>query len=549
MFCKGESFFLMGRISLKLILVIAIFLVVFGFYLLSLDYSKENGANNFTYGVSFSRFHSEELGLDWKETYLAILNDLGVKNFRFSAHWPMVEPEEGVFNFEELDFQIEEAKKAGASVILAVGRRLPGWPECHEPEWLNNQRQITNDQQLKEFKQERILRYIKAVINRYKDYDNITAWQVENEPYLTFFSRSTCGKLDEEFLKKEISFVKQLDPSRQIMVTDSGEFGLWYEAYQRGDIFGTSMYLYIWNRIIGPFRYPIIPAFFRIKNNLISLVYGTKPSLVIELSAEPWLLQPIANTPIEIQLSRMDINKFNEMIDFSSKTSFDTFYLWGAEWWYWMKLKDHPEFWDRAKQLMIAKDESKKATEKSFLPKNVSESLLNSIGIQVFQDNKLVKKGSGIIISSDGLIATVADLLTPNAIYQIFYDDKILRGAVVAKDFNRNLILVKTDNEYSKIANLSSISYTDGQEVALIGSLIDFNELTTFFQKGKINYITPKNITVNTEIGDNLYGAGLIDENGDLGGLVYLRNGRIKIIDSDSIKKFFQEYVDIDITL
>ncbi|MDO8676447.1 MAG: hypothetical protein Q7K16_02230, partial [Candidatus Azambacteria bacterium] len=99
-------------------------------------------------------------------------------------------------------------------------------------------------------------------------------------------------------------------------------------------------------------RYPITPAFFRIKQSLVELVYGKKPKILIELSTEPWLRQPIVGTPNEILLDRMGIDKFNEMIDFASKTGFDTQYLWGAEWWYYMKTKQgHPEFWARALEL------------------------------------------------------------------------------------------------------------------------------------------------------------------------------------------------------
>lgn len=332
------------------IFLIVVAIVFLALFFISIDFLKPS---EFKYGVSFSRFHADELELDWKEVYLAVLNDLDVKNFRFSAHWPLTEPEEGKFNFEELDFQMNEAKKAGASVILAVGRRLPGWPECHEPEWLNDQRLTINSQlEIKQYKQEKILKYIETVVNRYKSYDNIKYWQVENEPYLAFFSRSACGELDEEFFKKEIAFVKKLDPERPVLVTDSGEFGTWYQAYNRGDVFGTSQYLYIWWREpIGPFRYPITPAFFRIKHNLVRLLFGEKPAIVIELSTEPWLRQPIIETSVDVQLERMGFDKFNEMIDFSSKTGFDTFYLWGAEWWYWMKKNGHPEFWDRAKEL------------------------------------------------------------------------------------------------------------------------------------------------------------------------------------------------------
>jgi len=170
--------------------------------------------------------------------------------------------------------------------------------------------------------------------------------------FLLFFASFACGDFDESFLDKEIELVKQLDRSRPILLTDSGEFGTWYKSYKRSDVFGTSMYLYIWSRKLDrPLRYPITPAFFRIKQNIIKLFNKPKPALVIELSAEPWLLQPIIETPLEIQFDRMGIDKFNEMITFSNKAGFDTFYLWGAEWWYWLKLQGNNDHWDRAQEL------------------------------------------------------------------------------------------------------------------------------------------------------------------------------------------------------
>ncbi len=298
-----------------------------------------------TYGVSFSKFHSDELKLDWKETYLAILNDLGVRHIRLSAHWPLTEPEAGKFNFSELDFQLAEAEKKSVEVVLAVGRRLPGWPECHEPEWV---KKLPTEK-----KQDELLKYIETTVERYKELKSLKYWQVENEPFLAFFSRSHCGELDEKFLEKEIALVKKLDPTHFVLLTDSGEFGTWFNAYGKGDVFGTSLYLYIWNRRFDlPFRYPILPAFFRFKQNLVNLVYGKKPSLIIELSAEPWLLQPIADTPISVLQKRMGLDKFNEMINFASQTGFDKQYLWGAEWWYWMKKQGYPQHWQRAKELL-----------------------------------------------------------------------------------------------------------------------------------------------------------------------------------------------------
>ena len=195
------------------------------------------------------------------------------------------------------------------------------------------------------------MKYIEAVVNRYKSYENIKYWQVENEPYLTFFSRAACGPLDQDLLDREIALVKKLDPNHPIILTDSGEFGLWFQTYRRADVFGSSIYLYVWSRALGPIRYPIGPSFFRVKQNLADWLYGPKPKILIELSAEPWLLRPIVETAIEVQLERMGIDKFGEVIDFARQSGFETQYLWGAEWWYWMSERGHPELWLEAKKI------------------------------------------------------------------------------------------------------------------------------------------------------------------------------------------------------
>ncbi|MDD5068392.1 MAG: endo-1,4-beta-xylanase [Candidatus Pacebacteria bacterium] len=294
-----------------------------------------------TYGVSFSTLHALELGLDWKAVYEAMLQDLQVKNLRLSAYWQDIEPKDGVFDYSNMDFQMSEAKRAGASVIFSVGRRLPVWPECHAPEW-----EWSLD---KETGERKLLEYIEKTVNRYKNYGNITYWQVENEPFFTIYAKEWCKPFDESFLKKEIELVKKLDPAHPVLLTDSGELGTWWGAKRDGDVFGSSLYLYAWNQTFGQFRYPITPAYYRIRQNIADLVFGKKKNILSELSLEPWLLTPIKDAPIDLQLSRMDIAKFNSIITFAKTTSFGEQYLWGVEWWYYMKQNGHPEFWDAAK--------------------------------------------------------------------------------------------------------------------------------------------------------------------------------------------------------
>ncbi len=296
-----------------------------------------------TYGMSFNTMYARELGLDWKEVYDAILNDLGVRHLRLAAHWPMVEPQKDVYNFEELDYQLKRAEEVGAEVVFAVGKRLPRWPECHVPEWA---KELSVEEEQKE-----VLSLIEMLMTRYKDSPAITYWQIENEPYLEVFAREHCDPLDEKFLEAEIALVRSLDSSRPLLVTDSGNLGTWSGAYRHGDAFGTSVYVHFWNPEFGQFRTILPPWFYRFKESLVTLRYGEKETMLIELSAEPWLVEPVVDVPIDVQFTRMDIEKFNDILEYAEDTRYEKQYLWGAEWWYWLLKRDHSELWNRGKEL------------------------------------------------------------------------------------------------------------------------------------------------------------------------------------------------------
>lgn len=328
---------------LKKVLIVLVLLVVLLVAVLFLM-SRKPIPESITYGMSFNTLYADELGLDWRDTYDAILDDLGVRHLRLAAHWLMVEPErDGDFNFTELDYQLKRAEEVNGDVIFAVGRRLPRWPECHVPDWAQG---LSWDGQKDELRE-----YIKATVERYRDNKAITHWQVENEPYLAAFAMEHCGPLDEDFLIEEIELVRSLDPTRPILVTDSGNLGTWIGAYKHGDAFGTSVYVYFWNPEFGQFKSVLPPWWYRAKEQLLVWIYGDKPTYLIELAAEPWLLEPVVNVDLETQYSRMNLDKINEIIDYAAETRYDRQYLWGAEWWYWLDKQGHSEIWERGKEL------------------------------------------------------------------------------------------------------------------------------------------------------------------------------------------------------
>lgn len=293
-------------------------------------------------GMTFSLRYAADLGLDWKEAYLALLDDVGVKKLRLPVYWDLVEKEPGKYDWSDLDWQLSEAEMRGADVILTIGQRVPRWPECHIPAWANGDEAK---------RKTALLHFMGKTVERYKDIAAVSMWQVENEPFLIFFGE--CPPLDKAFLDQEIAFVKGLDTTRKVLLTDSGELSLWVSAAKRGDVFGTTMYRHIWSpKVGGYFTYPIGPNFFRAKEWLVRTLTKQQNLIVIELQAEPWASGWIADIPLEEQFRTMDETKLRENVDYARRVGFPEVYLWGGEWWYWMKVKkDYPALWETGKEL------------------------------------------------------------------------------------------------------------------------------------------------------------------------------------------------------
>lgn len=298
-------------------------------------------AENISWGVVFSQKHAQLLGLDWRDTYSALLNDLGVKRIKIATYWDLIEKEPGKYDFTDLDWQINEAGAKGVKIFLVIGLKTPRWPECHLPNW--------DKKSSMAIQQEHVLDLIEEIVLRYRESSVIWAWQVENEAIFPF---GECPWTDEEFLKKEINLVKSLDSKRPVIISDSGEFSLWLKAAAHGDIVGITMYKKVWmHQLKSYFTYPFPPVFYQRKADLVRKFFG-KEVVVVELQAEPWGPKLLYDVSLDEQRKTMNLEQFRENVHFAKNTGLREFYLWGAEWMYWMKEKQNdPAIWDEAKEL------------------------------------------------------------------------------------------------------------------------------------------------------------------------------------------------------
>jgi hypothetical protein len=322
---------IIGWIILSLVILI---MILFAYFNFPIDKMNEDAQ----LGVTFSYRYAQDIDLDWKEAFIATLDDLKARKIRIPIYWDLVESKKGQYDFSAIDWQLDEAAKRKTEIILVVGQKVPRWPECAIPEWAKQDDQV---------RKRELLRFIDTAVERYKNHPEVKFWQVENEPFLKF---GICPALDTNLLDMELALVRAKDPTRQVIVTDSGELSLWVSAAKRADIFGTTMYRYVWNEKLGYYNYPIGPRFFHFKHWLAKLLTKQKNYIVIELQGEPWIVGWTTSAPLEKQFESMNTTRLVDNINFARKAGFPEIYVWGVEWWYWVKVnQNHPEVWEAAK--------------------------------------------------------------------------------------------------------------------------------------------------------------------------------------------------------
>lgn len=337
------------KTALKIVLyIISVLLLLSGLFFLAswFGFPKEKEVK---FGVTFSTIMARQLGLEPREAFLSMADELGVKSVRLPIYWQNVEPERGNFAFGDYDYFFSVAEDRDIKIIPVIGRKLPRWPECHVPKWVitNDKLQITNE----EF-EDAVSNYIRKVINRYKDSPAVAGWQLENEHFHTFGAQCAAKKLSAEIIDRELALVRSLDPGHPVLLTDAGEGGWWGTSLQRSSYFGVTMYYQVWNPYWGVFWSPLGPGSYTLKKIFFELLYPNSRIIVAELQAEPFHNKLLPDYDLGIQKELMSAERFREVIRRARRAGFAENYLWGAEWWFWLKEKqDDPAIWDEAQKL------------------------------------------------------------------------------------------------------------------------------------------------------------------------------------------------------
>lgn len=291
------------------------------------------------YGATFSTAYAESLGLDARRTFIAVVDELGIKKIRLPVYWSDVEPSERQYQFEEVDWFVREAEDRGVALTLVVGRKVPRWPECYIPDWAERLAPVYQNQAL--------LDYLENVVRRYDASVAVERWQVENEPFYDF---GDCPPPDAKLFDDELALVRRIS-DKPIQLTTSGENEFWIDTALPADVLGASMYRVTWNPLFGYSVYPLGPDYYAAK--AVAVREFVDKVIISELQSEPWLTEPITDsTPVSLA-AQFTPKELTANIAFAKQAGFDEIYLWGVEYWYWMAEEGQGALWEAGKKIIM----------------------------------------------------------------------------------------------------------------------------------------------------------------------------------------------------
>ena len=284
------------------------------------------------FGVTFSLKQCRSFGLDGPDTLAWLIDEAGFRRLRLMSYWNEHEKQPGVYDFGPLDWQIARATEAGAVVTLCLGARQPRWPENHWPDWAW---QLAPEERTKA-----LLSFVQKIVERYKAYDCIVSYQLENEALLKDWGERS--EVNRQRIISEYELVKRLDPARPIIMTTSTSWGIPFRK-PTPDLVGFSFYHTLYRN--GAYHHSLLyPVVHRIRKYLISLLHS-RSVFIHELQLEPWGPAAIWEMPTEEQAKSMNPAQIRKNISLAQAIRVSPIDLWGAEWWYWRLKQGDDTIW------------------------------------------------------------------------------------------------------------------------------------------------------------------------------------------------------------
>ncbi|MFQ6049896.1 MAG: serine protease [Candidatus Paceibacterales bacterium] len=208
----------------------------------------------------------------------------------------------------------------------------------------------------------------------------------------------------------------------------------------------------------------------------------------------------------------------------------------------WPYFIERPLFYQyRLEQNPIYVTERKEITiQENVALKNAIERVEKTVVGVKTKTREEILQGSGLILTSDGIVVTLADLVPQGADFSFFIDGQMVSFQILKRDLKENLALIKVGG-----SNLPTVGFANfekiklGERVFLVGVIFEKGEAKKTTNEGVIKYFDQDLVDTNIFETSTLAGSPLFNIEGEILGLNTVDFwGRVSAIPVTKIRTF-----------
>lgn len=209
----------------------------------------------------------------------------------------------------------------------------------------------------------------------------------------------------------------------------------------------------------------------------------------------------------------------------------------------WPYFVERPLFYQyRLEQAPIYLTERKEIyIQENLALKNAIEKVEKSVvGVRTKTKTGKILEGSGLILTTDGLLVTLAELVPSGSVFNFFVDKELSSFQILKREPKENLALIKLEK-----TNLPTVGFADleklklGERVFLVGAVFEKAEIKKVVNEGIVKSFDQNSIETNIFEKNILAGSPLFDIEGKVLGINLIdKEGKVITIPISQIRKF-----------
>jgi Beta-galactosidase len=316
-------------------------------------------------GTTFSPLQCYYMDLDFRAAFRQIAT-LGLDRIRLGAYWNVIEQRPGEFDFSELDWLLEQCAQNRIEVALAVGMKVPRWPEFHFPQWVIDRAETGAGEPALDVRSpdvaELALRFLDRVVEHCRSAPALKYWQIENEPF-TRLEIAGGRWLSPAFVQREIALVRSAKlPHQKILLTNAihlptpklaEDEPAFQDSLRLADAVGMNVYTKVPTGAPGQYLEPTPQFWQTLQDWQTTLTQNDREAWIAEAQAEPWEPQQLVAMQ-KLNYPSASPLRMRQLVQQLRAMGYGTIMLWGSEYWYWQKQRQQHLWWWEVKRLVEA---------------------------------------------------------------------------------------------------------------------------------------------------------------------------------------------------